>query len=77
MTLRTIWQLFKIGRRVKKWVETSYTKELERVLVEVRRDLDNINPHGYQIDKVIDKLDETVESLKINKLDPFEMEQGE
>ncbi len=77
MTLRTIWQLFKIGRRVKKWVETSYTKELERVLVEVRRDLDNINPHGYQIDKVIDKLDETVESLKINKLDPFEMDQGE
>ena len=77
MTLRTIWQLFKIGRRVKKWVETSYTKELERVLVEVRQDLDNINPHGYQIDKVIDKLDENVESLKINKLDPFEMDQGE
>lgn len=77
MTPRMWWQVFKIGRRVKKWVETAYTKELERVLVEVRRDLDNINPHGYQIDKVIAKLDETVESLKIKKLDPFEMDQGE
>ena len=88
MTPRTIWRLFKIGRRVKKWVETAYTKELERVLVETQGNLVALDLYmedaqikdptaRQQVVGIIAKLDETVESLKVKKLDPFEMSQGE
>ena len=62
---------------VKRGVDVSYDKDLERVLVETRDDLIKIElgvRFSKSIHEIINRLDETVDALKNRKLDPFNME---
>ena len=65
---------------VKRGIDVAYDKDLERVLVETRTSLAKIKdlpigplPSRGLLD-VIDKLDETIDTLKNRKLNPFNME---